>query len=60
MGRGKKNVLNPRQLLTLNDLVKGDDAIFATTGVTFLGGDLVETHLIVMRKLCDILKHITI
>ena len=49
---------NPRQLLTLNDLVSGDDAIFAATGVSdgelldgvrFLGGDLVETHSIVMR-----------
>ncbi|MFX3625699.1 MAG: class II fructose-bisphosphatase [Ectobacillus sp.] len=49
---------DPRQLLTLNDLVGGDDAIFAATGVsngellegvTFLGGDLAETHSIVMR-----------
>lgn len=50
---------NPRQLLTLNDLVSGDDAIFAATGVSngdllagvrFLGGDLVETDSIVMRN----------
>ncbi|MDF2557013.1 MAG: glycerol-inducible protein [Bacillales bacterium] len=49
---------NPRQLLHLNDLVRGDDAIFAATGVTsgdmlngvlFLGDDLVETDSIVMR-----------
>lgn len=49
---------NPRQLLLLNDLVRGDDAIFAATGVTsgdmlngvlFLGDDLVETDSIVMR-----------
>lgn len=49
---------DPRQLLKLEDLVAGDDAIFAATGVssgellegvTFLGGDLVETHSIVMR-----------
>ena len=50
---------NPRQLLTLNDLVSGEDAIFAATGVSngdlldgvrFLGGDLVETDSIVMRS----------
>ncbi|MFC0523867.1 class II fructose-bisphosphatase [Pontibacillus salicampi] len=49
---------NPSQLLTHNDLVKGDDAIFAATGVTegellrgvkFLGGGLAETDSIVMR-----------
>ncbi|GBF10293.1 class II fructose-bisphosphatase [Tepidibacillus sp. HK-1] len=49
---------NPRQILMMNDLVKGNDAIFAATGVTdgellkgvrFMGGDLAETHSIVMR-----------
>ena len=49
---------NPEQILMLNDLVRGDDAIFAATGVSsgellqgvrFLGGDLVETDSIVMR-----------
>ncbi|MBM7554884.1 class II fructose-bisphosphatase [Thalassobacillus pellis] len=49
---------DPEQLLTLDDLVKSDDAIFAATGVTegellngvkFLGGDLTETDSIVMR-----------
>jgi len=58
---------NPRQLLTLNDLVKGDDAIFAATGVTsgelldgvtFLGGDLIETHSIVMRSKTKTVRHI--
>ena len=55
----KMGLENPRQLLTLNDLVMGDDAIFAATGVSngellagvrFLGGDLVETDSIVMRS----------
>ncbi|KGX89634.1 fructose 1,6-bisphosphatase [Pontibacillus halophilus JSM 076056 = DSM 19796] len=50
---------DPEQLLTMNDLVKSDDAIFAATGVTegellngvrFLGGDTAETHSIVMRS----------
>ncbi|HDX9580288.1 TPA: class II fructose-bisphosphatase [Bacillus pseudomycoides] len=49
---------NPRQLLMLDDLVSGDDAIFSATGVSagelldgvkFLGGDLAETYSIVMR-----------
>jgi fructose-1,6-bisphosphatase II len=49
---------DPEQLLTLDDLVKGDDAIFAATGVSdgellqgvrYLGDNLVETHSIVMR-----------
>ncbi|MFF0828954.1 class II fructose-bisphosphatase [Brevibacillus sp. NPDC003359] len=54
----KMGLDNPEQLLTLNDLVKGDDAIFAATGVSdgellqgvrYLGDDMVETHSIVMR-----------
>ncbi|MFC4737090.1 class II fructose-bisphosphatase [Bacillus daqingensis] len=49
---------DPRCLLGLDDLVKGEDAIFAATGVSsgellegvrFLGQDLVETDTIVMR-----------
>ncbi|WP_257349561.1 class II fructose-bisphosphatase [Pseudalkalibacillus decolorationis] len=49
---------DPTQLLTLDDLVRGDDAIFAATGVStgellegvrFLSGDHVETDSIVMR-----------
>lgn len=60
-------LFDPRQLLTLEDLVKGDDAIFAATGVTsgellegvtFLGGDLVETHSIVMRSKTRTVRHI--
>ncbi|WLD92692.1 class II fructose-bisphosphatase [Alkalihalobacillus sp. AL-G] len=49
---------DPAQLLNLDDLVRGDDAIFAATGVSsgellegvrFLSGDHVETDSIVMR-----------
>ncbi|MCD5406800.1 MAG: class II fructose-bisphosphatase [Desulfotomaculum sp.] len=49
---------DPHQVLYMNDLAKGDDAIFAATGVTdgellkgvrFLSGDRAETHSIVMR-----------
>ena len=49
---------DPGQVLRMNDLVRGDDAIFAATGVTegellrgvrFLGGDLATTHSLVMR-----------
>jgi fructose-1,6-bisphosphatase II len=59
---------DPRQLLTLNDLVSGEDAIFAATGVSsgelldgvrFLGGDLVETHSIVMRSKTKTVRYIT-
>lgn len=48
---------NPRQTLTLGDLVRGDDVIFAATGITdgdllrgvrFLGNG-AKTHSIVMR-----------
>ncbi len=54
----KMGLSNPEQLLTLSDLVSGDDAIFAATGVSdgellqgvrYLGGNMVETHSIVMR-----------
>ncbi|MGF9825651.1 fructose-bisphosphatase class II, partial [Brevibacillus agri] len=54
----KMGLANPEQLLTLHDMVKGDDAIFAATGVSdgellqgvrYLGDDMVETHSIVMR-----------
>lgn len=46
------------RVLYLDDMVKGDDAIFAATGVTdgellrgvrMLGGDMAETHSLVMR-----------
>lgn len=59
---------DPRQLLTLDDLISGDDAIFAATGVSsgelldgvrFLGGDLVETHSIVMRSKTRTVRYIT-
>lgn len=49
---------DPRQVLYLEDLVRGDDAIFAATGVTegellrgvrFTGQDRAITHSIVMR-----------
>ncbi|WP_018921853.1 class II fructose-bisphosphatase [Salsuginibacillus kocurii] len=49
---------NPTQILMMDDLVKGDDAIFAATGVSsgellqgarFLGDDVTETDSIVMR-----------
>ncbi|MBT2687558.1 class II fructose-bisphosphatase [Bacillus sp. ISL-47] len=65
IGMGLKD---PRQLLFLNDLVSGDDAIFAATGVSsgelldgvrFLGGDLVETHSIVMRSKTKTVRYIT-
>ncbi|PFJ09133.1 fructose-bisphosphatase class II [Bacillus cereus] len=54
----KMGLEDPRQLLMLDDLVSGDDAIFSATGVSagelldgvkFLGGDLAETYSIVMR-----------
>ncbi|MCR6095254.1 class II fructose-bisphosphatase [Salipaludibacillus agaradhaerens] len=58
---------DPTTLLMLNDLVKGDDAIFAATGVStgellegvrFLGGDLVETDTIVMRAKTGTVRYI--
>lgn len=58
---------NPRQLLLLSDLVKGDDCIFAATGVSagelldgvrFLGGDIAETHSIIMRSKTKTVRHI--
>ncbi len=58
---------DPTQVLQLNDLVKGDDAIFAASGVSsgellqgvrFLGGDLVETDSIVMRAKTRTVRYI--
>ncbi len=49
---------DPRQILYMDDMVKGDDAIFAATGVTdgemlkgvrFIGNERAETYSIVMR-----------
>lgn len=63
----KMGLEDPSMLLTLNDLVKSDDAIFAATGVTsgellegvrFLGGDLVETDTIVMRAKTGTVRYI--
>jgi fructose-1,6-bisphosphatase II len=54
----RMGLADPEQLLTLNDMVGGDDAIFAATGVSdgellqgvrYLGDNIVETHSIVMR-----------
>jgi fructose-1,6-bisphosphatase II len=58
---------DPTQILQLDDLVRGDDAIFAATGVStgellegvrFLGGDLVETDSIVMRAKTKTVRYI--
>ncbi|WP_028401127.1 class II fructose-bisphosphatase [Ectobacillus panaciterrae] len=58
---------DPRQLLHMEDLVAGDDAIFAATGVSsgemlegvkFLGGNLVETHSIVMRAKTKTVRYV--
>ncbi|RXJ01818.1 class II fructose-bisphosphatase [Anaerobacillus alkaliphilus] len=58
---------DPTQILQLEDLVRGDDAIFAATGVSsgellegvrFLGGDLVETDSIVMRAKTKTVRYI--
>ncbi|AKF92835.1 class II fructose-bisphosphatase [Brevibacillus laterosporus] len=49
---------DPEQLLTINDLVSGDDAIFAATGVSdgellqgvkYLSNNIAKTHSLVMR-----------
>ncbi|SDH69697.1 class II fructose-bisphosphatase [Alteribacillus bidgolensis] len=59
---------DPSQILALDDMVKGDDAIFAATGVSsgellegvrFLGGDLTETDSIVMRAKTKTVRYIT-
>lgn len=51
-------ISNCTKILYMDDMVKGDDAIFAATGVTdgellkgvrMLGGDMAETHSLVMR-----------
>lgn len=51
-------IQDPHRILTMDDLVKGDDAIFAATGVTdgellkgvrFRGGEIAETYSLVMR-----------
>lgn len=60
----KMGICDPGKILTMDDLVKGDDAIFSATGVTdgelirgvrFYGGDRAETHSVVMRaKTCTV------
>lgn len=60
----KMGIADPKRILTMEDLVKGDDAIFSATGVTdgelirgvrFYGGDRAETHSVVMRaKTCTV------
>jgi fructose-1,6-bisphosphatase II len=60
----KMGIADPKRILTMDDLVKGDDAIFSATGVTdgelirgvrFHGGDRAETHSVVMRaKTCTV------
>ncbi|KAF1085086.1 Fructose-1,6-bisphosphatase class 2 [Sporotomaculum syntrophicum] len=51
-------ITDPHRILTLDDLVCGDDAIFAATGVTdgellkgvrFMGGEQAETYSLVLR-----------
>lgn len=63
----KMGISDPNQVLYLDDMVKGDDAIFAATGVTdgellkgvrFLGKDRAETHTIVMRAKTGTLRHV--
>lgn len=63
----RMGIEDPTQVLELNDLVSGDDAIFAATGVSsgellegvrFLGGDVVETDSIVMRAKTGTVRYI--
>ncbi|MGD8192080.1 class II fructose-bisphosphatase [Brevibacillus ginsengisoli] len=63
----KMGLSDPEQILQLSDLVKGDDAIFAATGVSdgellqgvrFLGDDTAETYSIVMRAKTKTLRFI--
>ncbi|MEW5953648.1 MAG: class II fructose-bisphosphatase [Bacillota bacterium] len=58
---------DPRKILTMEDMVRGDDAIFAATGVTdgellkgvrFLGGDRAETNSLVMRVKTHTIRYI--
>ena len=58
---------DPNRILTLDDLVSGDDAIFAATGVSsgdilqevrYVGNDIVETESIVMRAKTKTVRYI--
>jgi len=60
-------ISDPSKVLYLDDLVRGDDAIFAATGVTdgellkgvhFLSKDRAETHTIVMRAKTGTLRYV--
>lgn len=60
-------ITDPTHILTMDDLVKGDDAIFAATGVTdgellkgvrFLGGEKAETTSVVMRAKTGTVRYI--
>lgn len=62
----KMGITNPRQLLTMDDLVRGDDCIFACTGITdgdlvrgvrFLG-DVATTHSVVMRYKTGTIRYV--
>ncbi|MFA9560039.1 class II fructose-bisphosphatase [Evansella sp. AB-rgal1] len=63
----KMGIEDTSLVLQLDDLVRGDDAIFAATGVSsgellegvrFLGSDLVETDSIVMRAKTGTIRYI--
>ncbi|MDD2442905.1 MAG: class II fructose-bisphosphatase [Desulfotomaculaceae bacterium] len=54
----KMGITDVKRILTMDDLVTGDDAIFSATGITdgellrgvrFYGGERAETHSVVMR-----------
>lgn len=56
-----------KKILYMDDMVKGDDAIFAATGVTdgellrgvrFVGGEMAETHSLVMRAKTSTIRYI--
>lgn len=63
----KMGLANVNQILTLDDLVKGDDVIFAATGITdgdslkgvrYFGGG-AETHTLVMRSKTGTIRFIS-
>lgn len=63
----KMGIDDPARILYMDDMVKGDDAIFAATGVTdgellrgvrFIGGDMGETYSLVMRAKTGTIRYI--
>ncbi len=63
----KMGITDISRILYMDDMVKGDDAIFAATGVTdgellrgvrFTGGDMGETHSLVMRAKTGTVRYI--